>query len=91
MSFAGGDLEAFVCMQRVGLMVDDEGEFACQDVEELAGLGVVVRGLGCARGHQFFDDVEGGRADEVTGVAGGSPGVVFGGDRADGRGGHGRF
>ena len=59
MELAGGDFQAFVWRGACGVVaIDDEGEFAGEDVEELAGVGVVVRRLGGARGHQLFDDVE---------------------------------
>jgi len=58
-----------------------------EDVEELAGVGMVVAGLAGAGGHELFDDAEVGRADEVPAVAvgfvGAAPGVMLGGGGGD--------
>ena len=78
MGLAGGDLDAFAGVEEEVVVLDLEGELAFEDVEELAGLEVVVAGFAGARGHCFFDDVELGGSDEVPAVAVVSPGVVLG-------------
>jgi len=68
MHLARGNLQALVRAERVGLVAQDEGKFAGEDIEELARVDVVVRGLGCARRHKLLDDVELRRAHEIPGV-----------------------
>lgn len=63
-------------------MVYFEGQLSIQHVEELAGVRVVVAYLAGAGWHEFFNDAEFGRFDEVPAVAVGalraSPLIVFG-------------
>lgn len=79
---AGGYLDSLACLESDVVVLDLDGQFAVEDVEELAGVGVVVAGLCCVGGHCFFDDAEFRCADEVpavaVGFAGAAPGVVFG-------------
>ena len=90
MLLAGGDFEAFAGAKDVSLMLDFEGKFSFQHVEELVGVIVEVTPLGGAWGHEFFDNAEGWSFDEVPTVAVGalraSPLIVVGGFGADGRG-----
>jgi hypothetical protein len=90
MTLAGGDFEAFAGAKDVSLMLDFEGKFSFQHVEELVGVIVEVTPLGGAWGHEFFDNAEGWSFDEVPTVAVGalraSPLIVVGGFGADGRG-----
>src|SRR5258708_33856473 len=69
MLLAGGDFEAFAGVEDDVVVVDFEGEFSFDDVEELMGVDVGVTGFGCAGGHELFDDAEFGRTDEVPAVA----------------------
>jgi len=69
MPLAGGDFEAFSCLEEIGVIFDFEGELAFENEEELVGAGVGVALFGCARWHELFDDAEFGRFDEVPAVA----------------------
>lgn len=51
MRLSGGDLDALAGLQGEFVVVDLYGEFALEDVEELAGAGVVVADFAGARGH----------------------------------------
>ena len=51
MSLAGGDLDSFPCVESEFVVLDLDGEFALEDVEELAGARMVVAGFAGARGH----------------------------------------
>jgi hypothetical protein len=92
MRLAGGDLDSLACLEGEIVVLDLHGEFAMEDVEELAGAGVVVAGLAGAGRHELFDDAEVGSVDEVPAVAvgfvGAAPGVVLGGVGGDGFGRH---
>jgi hypothetical protein len=63
MALAGGDLEAFSGVEDDVVVVDFEGEFTLEDVEELMGVDVAVTGFAGAGRHEFFDDAEFGCAD----------------------------
>ena len=56
MVLVGGDLEAFAGVQDEVVVVDFEGEFSLEDIEELTGVDVGVTNFGCARRHKLFDD-----------------------------------
>jgi len=88
MRLTGGDFDSLSRVEDVVLVLDFERELAFEDVEELAGVDVMVARLGCAGWHALFDDAEVGCADEVPTVAAVAPGVVFGGVGADGFDGH---
>jgi hypothetical protein len=87
MILAGGDFEAFAGVEDDVVVVDFEGEFSLEDVEELMGVDVGVTGFAGAGRHELFDDAEFGGTDEVPAVAvcglWASPLVVFGGFCAD--------
>ncbi len=51
MGLAGGDLDSLSWVEGEVVMFDLDGEFALEDVEELAGTGVVVAGFAGAWGH----------------------------------------
>jgi hypothetical protein len=51
MILAGGDFEAFAGVEDDVMVVDFEGEFSFEDVEELTGVDVGVANFGCAGGH----------------------------------------
>ena len=85
---AGGDFDALTWLEGEVVVLDLDGERAGEDVEELAGVGVVVAGFGGGGGHELFDDAEVGGLDEVPAVAVVAPGVVLGGDGGDGFCGH---
>jgi len=88
MSLAGGDLDSLAWLKGEVVMLYFDGEFAMEDVEELAGARVVVTGFAGAWRHEFFDDAEVGGADEMPSVAVVAPRVVLGGGVGDGLGGH---
>ena len=87
MVLVGGDLEAFAGMEDEVVVVDFEGEFALEDKEKLACVGVGVTCLAGVWRHELFDDAEFGSFDEVPAIAVGalraSPFVLFGGLCAD--------
>ena len=83
MSLARCDLDSLPWLESEVVMLDLDGEFALEDVEELAGTRVAVAGFAGAWGHEFFDDAEVGGADEVPAVAVVAPGVVLGGGGGD--------
>lgn len=72
MLLAGGDFEAFSCMEDMGVIFDFEVEFAFEDEEELVGADVGVALLRGAWWHELFDDAEVGGFDQVPAVAVGS-------------------
>ena len=88
MGLAGSDLDSLAFLEGEVVVLNLHCEFAVEDVEELACVRVVVASLAGAGGHEFFDDAEVGRADEVPAVAvgfvGAAPGVVLGVDGGDG-------
>ena len=88
MALAGEDFESFTTVKNEVVMLDFESEFSFEDVEKLACMDVGVARLAGAGRHEFFDDAEFGRTDEVPAVAVGalraSPLVVFGGFCAGG-------
>lgn len=88
MRLAWRDFDSLSRVEDVVLVLDFERELAFEDVEELAGVDVMVARLGCAGRHALFDDAEAGCADEVPAVAVVAPGIVFGGVGAYGHGGH---
>lgn len=59
-------------------MLDLHRQFSFEDKEKLARPFVVVPCLTGARGHQLFDDVQFGCADEIPTVTVVAPDVVFG-------------
>jgi hypothetical protein len=63
MSLARCDLDSLPWLESEVVMLDLDGEFALEDVEELAGTRVAVAGFAGAWGHEFFDDAEVGGAD----------------------------
>jgi hypothetical protein len=56
MVLVGGDLEAFAGVEDEVVVVDFEGEFSLEDIEELTGVDVGVTNFGCAGWHELFDD-----------------------------------
>jgi hypothetical protein len=58
MLLARGDLEAFSCVESIGVIFDFEGELAFEDEEELVGAEVGVTFLRGTGWHEFFDDAE---------------------------------
>ncbi len=50
------------------MMLDFEGQFSFEDEEELARADVRMTGLTGAGRHEFFDNAEFGRFDEVPAV-----------------------
>lgn len=85
---ARSDFDALPCFEGEVVVFDFHGELAGENVEELAGSGVMVARLGGAGGHELFDDAEVGGLDELPAVAVVSPGVVLGGGGVDDFGGH---
>ena len=51
MRLAGGDLDSLAWLEGEVVMLDLYGEFALEDVEELAGARVMVTGFAGAGGH----------------------------------------
>ena len=51
MRLTGGDLDSLSCLEGEVVMLDFHGEFALEDVEELAGARVVMAGFAGAGGH----------------------------------------
>jgi hypothetical protein len=88
MPLAWGDLESFPGLKNKVVMLDFEGQLSFKDVEKLAGVDVGVTGFAGAGRHEFFDDVEFGRADKVPAVAVVAPGIVLGVSGGDGFGRH---
>jgi hypothetical protein len=88
MRLAWSDFDALPSLKDEGLAFDFEGQNSIEDVEELPRMKVIVAKLACAGWHEFFDDTEVGRPDQMPAVAVGSkiaaPLVVFGGLRAGG-------
>ena len=84
---ARGDFDAFAFLKDEVVIFDFDGQFAFEDVEELAGVDVGVADfLGSGR-HELFDDAQVRRPDQVPAVTVGrleaSPFIVFGGAGAD--------
>lgn len=87
MPLAGGDFDAFAFPKNEVVIFDLHGQFAFENVEELAGVDVGMPGFLGAGGHEFFDNAKFRRFDEVpavtVGCLGASPFIVFGGLYAD--------
>jgi hypothetical protein len=69
MLLAGRDLEAFTGLNNEIAMLDLERQFAFQDKEELARMNVRVAHLARTWRHDFFNDAQFARPDEMPAVA----------------------
>jgi|SRR5580704_7570379 hypothetical protein len=82
MPLAWGNLDSFTCFKNKVMMFDVHGQLAFENEEELARMDVGMSSLTCTGGHEFFDNAEVWRLDEVPAIAVSSllsaPFVVFG-------------
>jgi hypothetical protein len=82
MRLAWDNLDSFTCFKHKVTMFDFDGQVTFENIEELACMDVGMSGLTCASGHEFFDNAEVWRLDEVPAIAVSSllsaPFVVFG-------------
>jgi hypothetical protein len=82
MPLAWADLDAFPCFKNKIMMFDFQRQLALENEEELARMDVGMSSLTRAGGHEFFDNAEVWRFDEVPAIAVSSlqstPFVVFG-------------
>jgi hypothetical protein len=87
MLLARGNLDSFAGVKNKVMMFNFQSQFTFQNEEKLARMDVRMSGLTCAGRHEFFDDAEVLRFNEVPSIAVGSllsaPFVVFGRFRAD--------
>jgi hypothetical protein len=66
---AGGNLESLTSSKKKVLIFDFKRQFPFKNKEELACMRVRMSGLTRARRHEFLNDAEVGRPDEVPAVA----------------------
>src|SRR6187402_1321210 len=87
MALSRGDFDALARFDGEVVVLDLHVGFSFKHVQELARADVVMARLGGAGRHEFFDDIQLWRADEVPGVAlvrvGAAPLVVLCRGRAD--------
>ena len=69
MAVAGSNLQSLARLQNKFTVLDFEGQFAFENVEELAGPNVGVPNLARTGRHEFLDDAELGCFDQVPAVA----------------------
>jgi hypothetical protein len=70
-----GNLDSFTCLKNKVVILDLQGQFTFQNEEELACMDVGVPDLNCSSGHEFLDDAEVWRFNEVPtiGISSGCP------------------
>lgn len=66
---AWGNLDSFTCLKNKVVILDLQGQFTFQNEEELACMDVGVSDLTCSSGHEFLDDAEVWRFNEVPTIA----------------------
>ena len=69
MLLAWGNLNSFTCLKNKVMILDLQGQFTFQNEEKLACMDVGVSDLTCSSGHEFLDDAEVWRSNEVATIA----------------------